>query len=760
MKLITALCFPLFLSANTCMLPVYSLDELVQQSTSIFEGAIIAQHSFWDADRINILTANTIAVTQLVSLNNQETSTIQKVILITKGGQVNNDYMTFSGASHFQIGDSGLFFTQSSKHNITQKMDAPCFSLIQSQSNFLNQQTQSYTIAQKEYSPHQVYQKIQEISKKQFSFSPKSANLKYKKSLAAISNISPLNLPADGTQVIKIQGTSFGNLSGDASIYMPNCNYSNGVTYIEIPKNFISSWSNTLIQIKVPGFDIQTGFPGVGTGKVKVRTANGTEVTSTQTVTISYNHKKLESKNIDFISHNNDGDMPFYISKSLIDDGALPAIERAMDLWYCQTGIRFSIVGTVNEGCYKVDNKNVISYDDDCSISQLGFTRLLVSSCTSKNEPYLRDLDIIINRDKNWNFDLINSPNGSSDFASTILHELGHAHMLGHVLNKDDILFPIIQNTSTKKELTENNKMGGDKILSASKDQNGCSSYSPLTTFNEGFCCSPLNKLSVNYITSKSAVINFEHDLTNINTKVRFKKFGHANWELVSTDKTNIILGNLQACSSYQVQVSEACRNAEEVQFDEKTEVVFETNGCESCIHPGELFATGISNISAFLNWDVVPNRQYYEIQYRVDYTGKWKYYQTKYPFAVLFGLPACTAVQYRARIYCSDEVVSDFSHIKTLKTLCGAGKIDNEPDYPAFSLSPNPVKTQLTIHTNYREFSNTFFILKDTQGKLLQKERLSQNNFVLDLAPYPSGIYFLSFFNNGKQSIQKFVKE
>jgi len=107
---------------------------------------------------------------------------------------------------------------------------------------------------------------------------------------------------------------------------------------------------------------------------------------------------------------------------------------------------------------------------------------------------------------------------------------------------------------------------GGDQILQESKDQNGCTTYKPITTFDEGFCCTPLNKIAVNYITSNSAVISFEHDLNNTEIKVRYKKFGHQNWNVISTIYKSVILGDLQSCSGYEVQVSDACKNEEEVQ--------------------------------------------------------------------------------------------------------------------------------------------------------------------------------------------------
>jgi len=288
----------------------------------------------------------------------------------------------------------------------------------------------------------------------------------------------------------------------------------------------------------------------------------------------------------------------------------------------------------------------------------------------------------------------------------------------------------------------------------------------PVEAYKDGFCCSPLNELRINYVRDQSAVVNFNHNLANTEVQIRFRKTGHQNWNEISTRGTSLILNDLQPCAGYEVQVSEACANNTEVQYDADKTVLFETEGCVTCDPPGELFSTGISTNGAFLNWDVVPNRRNYEMQYRVDYIGEWKYYQSAYPFIILYDLPACTVVQYRMRTYCKDEV-SSFSRIHTLKTKCGDGKQNPiNSNYPAFTVSPNPAKNYITVHkqnTHNRQNPqslNTYFLVKDIYGRLIQKETLAESNVVLNLTNQVSGVYFIELYENGQRTIQKFVKE
>jgi len=755
LKLILAMLCPILLNANLCTQTSYTLKELIELSDYVIEGKIVKQHSFWDG--ADIFTAHQIQVDQSTGLRAQAS-----VSLLTKGGCVEEDCMIFSDQNKFQLGDYGIFFASKSDENIIAKNGNNYLSLINGQSNFINlhNQSEALSIHYKSFSAQKLFENIQAQTGETFAYKQKTTIQFANKKAAAITSISPLSLPADGTKVLSISGSGFGSLIGNANIFMLNPNHSTGTSYIAIPKKFITRWNNQLIQIKVPGFDIRNGFPGVASGSVKIITSQGVEVTSIQKVTVTYNQKKLDNLPIDLISHNNKGEIPFYVSNALKNDGALPAIERAFELWYCQTGIKFFIAGYVNATCYINDNKNVISYDDGCSIGQLGFTRLSISTCSSKNDAYLRDLDIIINRDKKWSFNLKDDDYGTSDFASTILHEMGHAHLLGHVLNKDDILYPIILRSETKKELTEANQNGGEAIMLESKKQNSCTNYKPVSVFKEGSCCSPVQNDKVGYVSESLAIISFTKEETGNQVSVRYRKLGQLQWNYVTTNKHYVLLNNLDACTNYRVQVSDACGDDNNNTYT-RAELSFQTKGCESCGSPEIVAAPVINKNSITVKWNTVPYRDTYEIQYRVGYGNPWTLQKSVYNQFTKQTVDQCSVFQYRLRTYCDDEI-SEYTRIHTIKSYCDdGGKFQSQPETEfEFLLAPNPVKNQLLIIPQQIDLSNAVYSIKDISGRTIQAETILPNNYLINSSKLNTGIYFIELVKNETRYTKRFVKE
>jgi hypothetical protein len=77
----------------------------------------------------------------------------------------------------------------------------------------------------------------------------------------------------------------------------------------------------------------------------------------------------------------------------------------------------------------------------------------------------------------------------------------------------------------------------------------------------------------------------------------------------------------------------------------------------------------------------------------------------------------------------------------------------DNDEDEINFTISPNPVKTQLAIRYS-KEVSN--ILLYDMAGKLLKTYKITETNPVLDISDLATGIYFITI--DGKSV--KFIKE
>lgn len=742
-------------NANVCNIQPYSLETLIENAAYIFEGNVVGKHFFWNLDSSSILTANTIEVTQWAStaLNGQ-------IQIITKGGHIENEYQFFSNAANFEIGVKGLFFASVSNENIVSKKGSKYLSCNNVGNGFLMIEPGNDYIAidENKNSVNEIYEKISAAKGITFTANIKKQGEITSKLKPVITSVSPLKIPADGKNVLTINGTGFGTYSSSVKLLMPNCNYSSGNVFAAVPSNFIMQWSDKIIKFRVPGYDIETGFKGVGSGVVKIQDKNGQEAVSAQKVFVTYNKNTLGTAPVDIISHSNNGEIPFYIAKNLMDDGAQPAIERAMQKWYCNTGIKFTIAGTVDLSCYKVDLKNVISYDESCSITALGFTRFSVSTCGLSKDAYLKDLDIVINKNKKWHFGEGVLPIGASDFESTILHELGHAHLQGHVLNKEDIMFPVILDKTKKLGLNEFNIKGGQTVLEDSKIQNLCANFRPVSVFKDGSCCAPASNVVANYITSSSAVISW-NNLNAAKNIVRYRKIGHPTWLETSNSISRLMLSNLEACAGYELQVSDACIANAAVNFSDS--YFFETTNCETCDAPKQLFSTAVTETSALINWDIVPNRKAYTALYRFGNNATWKQYEAVFPFVILFNLPKCTKIQYRVKTSCGNED-SSYSGSYAFYTLCGTGKAPpGNAEKAAVKILTNPAQAVLSLQViNWSTNSKTQYHIKDVSGKNVVKGFLFDETNTIAISRLNKGIYFIEVAGGENRVVKKFVKE
>ena len=69
---------------------------------------------------------------------------------------------------------------------------------------------------------------------------------------------------------------------------------------------------------------------------------------------------------------------------------------------------------------------------------------------------------------------------------------------------------------------------------------------------------------------------------------------------------------------------------------------------------------------------------------------------------------------------------------------------VENKKINLEISAFPNPTKNNLILIINDIDFSNLTFQLFDISGKFLQKKRIADNQTMVDLSGYSSGIYFV----------------
>jgi len=107
--------------------------------------------------------------------------------------------------------------------------------------------------------------------------------------------------------------------------------------------------------------------------------------------------------------------------------------------------------------------------------------------CNNDTLFWLTEFDMEINNTKNWQY----GPGGPSgqqfDFETVVLHELGHAHQLGHVILNSAIMHYSIPTSRTIRDLGPADIRGASLIMARSVAPNICG-RAPMTRMLDGDC--------------------------------------------------------------------------------------------------------------------------------------------------------------------------------------------------------------------------------------------------------------------------------
>lgn len=308
-----------------------------------------------------------------------------------------------------------------------------------------------------------------------------------------ISDFYPKTITAGTESILTIVGKGFGCQRGNTQVAFKSSK-DGGQTDIPYLNSFDfidSLWSDTLIRIRVPYSvqDIVTDeeYP-LGSGNFKIIKDNDVETSSLplKIEYANYNYNIVSSSNpanvllkipyrhlsINDAEHNySDGhSREFYLDTSISNNPKMDAIVRkALRDWSCETGINWIIIDTIHKQGYIEDGYSVLFLDNSLADTILGltFNSGLTANCIDDSHPekrfiYATETDIGFARTPmigySWFLDTNEThsvPNNEFDFYNTVLHELGHAHYLGHVNNNTDLMFW----SSTNGPISANNRL-------------------------------------------------------------------------------------------------------------------------------------------------------------------------------------------------------------------------------------------------------------------------------------------------------------
>ncbi len=471
------LIFPVLIQAQ---LFEYPLQERIQDAAWIVEGQVIHQECF--KERGKIFTINEIALFKVFGEIPDHNEQIIK--LVTEGGIVGDEMMVVEPSLQLSPFETGIFFIQNKT--------AKGYKIIGGPQGFVKYNPF-------DHSAHDVFRKYSSIENELYSRIMQVRNTDYYKEfrerqqtqssieireISTVTNFTPSTITAGTNDTLTINGSGFGAaFVNQAAVLFANAN-DGGSTFTLVDTSgtlavYMVSWADNQIKVIVP--------KRAGSGIIGVRTSTGTTFFSASSLNIPFSQSDVVFGGMvnepHLYDHNGTGGYTFLYSTSTanggvaiaLDDSAMARIDESLAEWKCATGINWSAVRTTTIDSSASDGFNVISYDNDLNTTLpngvLGTAYGFFGYCSTNQEWFKTGMDLILRRDgtggTNWYYQL--DPNGimagETDFKSVVLHELGHAHGLGHIINSGALMHYALLVGSTIRNFDAISDVGGGSYI-------------------------------------------------------------------------------------------------------------------------------------------------------------------------------------------------------------------------------------------------------------------------------------------------------
>ena len=534
------------------MLREIPLKQQIENASLVVEGKVLSKKSFWDVKHEKIYTANTIEVYKVF-----KGAVVSTIEVVTVGGTVGDVALIVFPNLNLKVGDIGVFTLYDSNIALSQeaKIQNKQFRVYSSSQGFykynLHKDVVINPFGKTQGVESLFYSKILNLTKSKYvEVESVDMNALYLKSAQSnkalapsISSFTPITATAGTKTMLTINGSGFGISKGKVGFANAD---DGGSTYAEALDSQVLSWADNKITVEIPS--------EAGTGKIQVTDASSASIESSSDLTILYSEINglfdpddatnqnppgtngslgLYAYPTRLVNNNGSGGYTWEMETGFFNDnefpGAKTAFERVIDQWRCATGVNWTISNSAtNIDVLAYDEHNIVRFDNpgdnDLDIGDLGKCFYYLSACGFLGVPiswnaHVAELDIVFDSETTWFFG-DGLPNTGFDFETVTLHELGHGHQLGHVIdtssdgnNMDDVMYYALSPFEQQRVLNTNNLTAANDVLSRSTSIVACSqsvmtNYScPLSvddiTFNEAVKVYPNPSNGQFYINNK-----------------------------------------------------------------------------------------------------------------------------------------------------------------------------------------------------------------------------------------------------------------
>ncbi|MEP3838820.1 MAG: T9SS type A sorting domain-containing protein [Algibacter sp.] len=544
-----------------------SLKEQIDNSSLVVEGEVVSQRSFWDEAHEKIYTASTVNVYKVF-----KGEVLQQIEIVELGGTVGLNGLVVSHGLNLKKGNLGVFTLYDSNFKLkatTKLKQFKTYSAVQGFYKYdLNNDAVANVFAKTDGIETSFYRKLTKLTKISYKEVVAFKAAKASQKNAAVLIPSGISFPSTpvtaGTKTeLVITGSGFGAVQGKVGFRDAD---EGGAVFTDALDTEIISWSNTEIKVYVPSV--------AGTGNIRVTDSNGVSSTSSGSLTVTYatvnavfeisgENQAYEAQHYD---DNGQGGntWSFYTDffADTVHPGAKASFERALESWRCETGINWIIdENATTESDISADS-HIIRFDNgselEAGVLGVTYTSFGGRFCSTGVIAYVVDIDMVFDKETSWYFGLDGETldAGEYDFETVALHELGHAHLLGHVNDGSNVMnFKLFNNVINKTLDTKSIDAANSIHLRSTTNQVcGNSPSIPLMTNYSGSCdlgvedSSLENSIAI-YPNPAKEEFFIESSVFNLNKVVVYDVGGRVVFQLDIPDNTKLIPVNLSGVS-------------------------------------------------------------------------------------------------------------------------------------------------------------------------------------------------------------------